>query len=95
MLGFRGARQHALSWDVPSFLPFLGPFRLPATRSRPQTGNSCLTGSRNRLNCFYRGPTPGLPQTGHEKPVLGCCLSPERCALEIVDFYSTWINLVL
>lgn len=80
------------------FPAFPGTVSGPAAALAPEPG-IFLIGYRNHLNCFCRGPWPGLTQAGHENPVLDFSLLPcgylLRCALETVDFYSIGSSLIL
>lgn len=60
---------------------------IPGIAVSTAPGTACIA--------FYGGPRPGLPQTRREKLVLGYFSLLDRCAFEIVDFYSTLINLIL
>lgn len=74
-----------LSWDFGGLPPAVA-LKLGIAASLAP-GTVCIA--------FYLGPRPGLAQTGREKHVLGCFPLLDRCAFEIADFYSTWINLIL
>lgn len=84
-----------LSWGGSSFLLFLGLVRVLPRTVAPERGPVVSPAPGNRVNCFYRSPRPGLPHTGQAEPVWCCSLLPGRCALEKVDFYGSWINLIL
>lgn len=94
VLGFWVTCPWALSWDVP-FPALSGTFWGTCHPQLLQNQKQFVSPAPEILWIAFTA-APGLAFPKQDRKILSwAALSCLRCSFEIVDFYSTWINLIL